>query len=440
MSSGLEILELNSNSTLSRNPFELYAQNDSTTSLENSVDPQSTGEQLTCNSSSNANNEPEPNSQNVQTNTVSSNIINQNAILAKEESCIQALDDSNTLEIDDIDDDSNAIGVIEIGKMEYPGRIFVTEENQLAVFYNTPFNEDTIKIIINPIGLLETKIVPHPSTLDFGPDVNIEDDDMPATLLITYLQDLFDSSSYKTFVFNGVRKYLAEVSRKATEISTTLKDKLLFRGPDLTPEIYPPTSKNYKTSFNRRRSAPIPRIDYIPFELINGESTILTKVQIDTVRLAIPFRYRTLSWFKLYDMTLDGVSINTLYSKVQNKMPLMLVIESNDHGKFGTFLSCGLKLVKGYSGTGETFIFRFAPDFEIYKWSTKNSFFVAASVDDLSIGGGKTGAAIYINKYMTNGVSDPCETFNSPQLSKKNQFKILKVEVWHICATEKKKK
>lgn len=58
---------------------------------------------------------------------------------------------------------------------------------------------------------------------------------------------------------------------------------------------------------------------------------------------------------------------------------------------FGAILSHGLHTDKltTYYGTGETFLFTFHPDFEVFKWSGVNTFFIKSGPDYISIGGGE---------------------------------------------------
>jgi hypothetical protein len=54
---------------------------------------------------------------------------------------------------------------------------------------------------------------------------------------------------------------------------------------------------------------------------------------------------------------------------------------------------------------------------------------------ELAIGGGR-GTAIFIGQDMLFGRSEPCETFGSPQLTMKDQFKIVELEAWRLAGTD----
>jgi hypothetical protein len=104
---------------------------------------------------------------------------------------------------------------------------------------------------------------------------------------------------------------------------------------------------------------------------------------------------------------------------------------TSDRSKIGAYLPTGLTVVKGYTGSGETFVFNFSSHIKVYRWSQKNEDFYTASENDIAIGGG-TGSAIYLTDALERGFSNPCETFDSEQLTAKAQFDVLEVEVWHV--------
>jgi hypothetical protein len=167
------------------------------------------------------------------------------------------------------------------------------------------------------------------------------------------------------------------------------------------------------------------------FSLIPAPPGFLDNCEIGQLRLALPLRMRHLSWERVFRASIDGVSLATMYQKSAKRMPLLLLVLTADRGKIGAYLSTGLSRVKGYTGTGETFVFGFAPGIQVYRWSQKNEHFYQASENDISIGGGG-GSAIFLTDALHRGFSSPCETFDSEMLTNKNQFDIRDLEVWHV--------
>lgn len=321
----------------------------------------------------------------------------------------------------------DVIGVLDEDNLEFPGHLTL-QGKELKISIDAPsakFRNRQIKII----GVLELKIMPHASLLkSCKPDDNIEADSMPAVILLTYLADLFDYNSNKTIFFASVRSALVKLKKLVDQYSNQLKSRVNFEGPDLTPII---KTKKDKGGI-RRKSAFVAPISKVNFQMINGPSVILTPSDTDFLRLAIPYRMRQLPWKRIYISSIDGVSLLTLLDKSKKLMPLLLCIKTTKNVKLGAYVSSGFKQARGFSGSGETFVFKFSPEIQVFKWSCKNDYYVAASSDSISIGGGETGSAIFLNTNLEYGASDPCITFDSPALIDKSPFKIANVEIWHI--------
>lgn len=314
---------------------------------------------------------------------------------------------------DEIPEDDLIVGVLTVGNKDYPALIYF-DKYQLIIrsCQDTDHLCDGNGIKIDLMGLLESKIVPHPSA-------SIEDEQdiyTQAMIIITYLEDLFDNESNKTITFSGIRDELTILKGKIDSISNELKSKVLFEVPDLSVKKKVAISK----CLNMRT-----------FKLINGPSCILENEEINDLRLGLPGRMRKLSWERIFNSNQDGFSFRTLYYSAGKSMPLMLLIKANDGVKFGAYLSCGLKQVKGYSGNGETFVFYFKPSIQIFHWTKANTFFVSVTNEELTIGGGK-GAAIFLTDGLRTGISDDCLTFNSPSLSNKKHFVVKVIELWRI--------
>jgi hypothetical protein len=301
----------------------------------------------------------------------------------------------------------------------YPGSLCLQSDKELVFTYEIamPDGSQVFQTRINLIGLLETKIMPDPSVLDLTDSGGVR----PGLLLVTYLSDPFDNSSNVTLFFNGIESELEDMQSRVAAISRDMQNRLLFQGPDLTPT---------KGKMSRRTS-----MDNHPtFQLINGESGILNASEINQLRLALPYRMRKLSWEKLYAATEHGVSLSTMFARSERRMPILMVILTSERIKLGAYLPTGLKPLRGYSGSGETFVFHFTPEIQVYRWSQKNTFFTSVSVDDIAVGGG-SGSAIFLTGALKRGFSSPCDTFDSVMLTRKDQFDMIDVELWHVKTT-----
>lgn len=56
---------------------------------------------------------------------------------------------------------------------------------------------------------------------------------------------------------------------------------------------------------------------------------------------------------------------------------------------FGALTSCALKMSDHFYGTGESLLFRFAPDIQVYNWTGDNMYFIKGNNESLSIGAGE---------------------------------------------------
>lgn len=57
---------------------------------------------------------------------------------------------------------------------------------------------------------------------------------------------------------------------------------------------------------------------------------------------------------------------------------------------FGALTSCSLKVSDHFYGTGESLLFRFAPDCQVYNWTGDNMYFIKGNNESLSIGAGES--------------------------------------------------
>jgi hypothetical protein len=298
----------------------------------------------------------------------------------------------------------------------YPGSLCLQSNKELIFTYEIAMESGSqvFQTRINLVGLLETKIMPDPSVLDLSQSNGIR----PCLLLVTFLSDPFDNSSNVTHFFHGIQSDLEDLVARIAAISRDMQNRLVFQAPDLTP--------------TRGKTIRRVSLERSPtFELVNGESEVLAMGEINQLRLALPYRMRKLPWEKVYAARQEGVSLSTMVARAERRMPILLVILTAERTKIGAYLPTGLKPLRGYSGSGETFVFHFTPEIQVYRWSQKNTFFSSVSGEDIAVGGGN-GSAIFLTRALRRGFSSPCETFDSAMLTSKEQFDIIDVELWHV--------
>nr|XP_061789671.1 oxidation resistance protein 1-like [Nerophis lumbriciformis] len=160
-------------------------------------------------------------------------------------------------------------------------------------------------------------------------------------------------------------------------------------------------------------------------------SDLLEADQIEKLARNLPPRTIGYPWTLAFGTTKHGMSIKTLYRAMQGQdTPVLMVIKDSDGQVFGALASEPFKISDGFYGTGETFLFTFNPEFEVYKWTGDNMFFIKGDMDSLAFGGGSGEFGLWLDGDLYHGRSHSCKTFGNPMLSKKEDFYVQDIEIW----------
>uniref|UniRef100_A0A3Q2ZG13 Oxidation resistance protein 1 n=1 Tax=Kryptolebias marmoratus TaxID=37003 RepID=A0A3Q2ZG13_KRYMA len=160
-------------------------------------------------------------------------------------------------------------------------------------------------------------------------------------------------------------------------------------------------------------------------------SELLEAEQIEKLARHLPPRTIGYPWALAFGTSKHGMSIKTLYRAMQGQdTPVLLVIKDSDGQVFGALASEPFKVSDGFYGTGETFLFTFNPEFEVYKWTGDNMFFIKGDMDSLAFGGGSGEFGLWLDGDLYHGRSHSCKTFGNPMLSKKEDFYVQDIEIW----------
>uniref|UniRef100_A0A1A8D5D3 Oxidation resistance protein 1 n=2 Tax=Nothobranchius TaxID=28779 RepID=A0A1A8D5D3_NOTKA len=160
-------------------------------------------------------------------------------------------------------------------------------------------------------------------------------------------------------------------------------------------------------------------------------SELLEVNQIEKLAGHLPPRTIGYPWTLAFGTSKHGMSIKTLYRAMQGQdTPILLVIKDSDGQVFGALASEPFKVSDGFYGTGETFLFTFNPEFEVFKWTGDNMFFIKGDMDSLAFGGGSGEFGLWLDGDLYHGRSHSCKTFGNPMLSKKEDFYVQDIEVW----------
>ncbi|XP_075438601.1 oxidation resistance protein 1 isoform X6 [Ascaphus truei] len=164
---------------------------------------------------------------------------------------------------------------------------------------------------------------------------------------------------------------------------------------------------------------------------LSDPSELLQVDQIEKLTKHLPPRTIGYPWTLVYSTAKHGMSLKTLYRTMLGlDTPVLLVIKDSDSQIFGALASEPFKVSDCFYGTGETFLFTFCPDFEVFKWTGDNMFFIKGDMDSLAFGGGGGEFALWLDGDLYHGRSHTCKTFENPTLSKKEDFIVQDIEIW----------
>ncbi|KAI9141792.1 TLD-domain-containing protein [Paraphysoderma sedebokerense] len=208
-------------------------------------------------------------------------------------------------------------------------------------------------------------------------------------------------------------------------------------------------------------------------------SSFITDTQWERIWSWIPSRYRFHELDLIFTTKKHGHSLSTFYDLVREREPTLILIETLSGFVIGAYCSKSWPNVDDFNkfiGTGETFIFSLTPKVDVYYWveaNTRSEYnesplkssvsgafsenesgvgietkksensdeldfavedrkdcFMMGTSKDLTIGGGGSGQAIWLNQSLTSGTTDTCATFNNQPLIPTKHFEIATIEVF----------
>ncbi|GIL45755.1 hypothetical protein Vafri_2909 [Volvox africanus] len=171
----------------------------------------------------------------------------------------------------------------------------------------------------------------------------------------------------------------------------------------------------------------------VTLRFVGEPSVILNDLQMRAVASAIPPLERMKDWTLSYSTVKHGISLQTLYRRVVNGMPSVLLIRDFGGFTFGCYTPDSWRVAPRYYGSGETFVFQLEPYRVAYPWQStsnvKNDFFQYGTPECLAVGG-VGHFAIWVDADLLAGSSGICGTFGSPCLAHAEEFKVQHLELW----------
>ncbi|XP_075556800.1 GTPase-activating protein skywalker-like [Dermacentor variabilis] len=173
--------------------------------------------------------------------------------------------------------------------------------------------------------------------------------------------------------------------------------------------------------------------------LANFRSEVLTGEQMAVVWRWLPARITTLQPEVVYSTNVHGSSLTSLFAHADAREPTVLAVLTTRGERFGAYCSArwAERKRRAYFGTGETFLFTFAPEPRRFAWVGADSsqdvphsskLFLSANQHTIQIGGGN-GVGLYIDGSLENGRTEHCDTFDNSPLAESNDFVVQIAEV-----------
>jgi hypothetical protein len=112
-----------------------------------------------------------------------------------------------------------------------------------------------------------------------------------------------------------------------------------------------------------------------------------------------------------------------------------MVIDRSLLQVFGALTSCALQVSEHFYGTGESLLFRFSPEFQVYNWTGENLYFIKGNNESLSIGAGDGKFGLWLDGDLYLGRSESCKTYGNDPLTPKVDFVVKTLECWAFVSS-----
>ncbi|KYO37899.1 TLD domain-containing protein 1 [Alligator mississippiensis] len=146
-------------------------------------------------------------------------------------------------------------------------------------------------------------------------------------------------------------------------------------------------------------------------------------------------------WRLLFSSRLHGESFSQLCGHIVNKGPCLLVLKDTDGYIFGGFASHSWEVKPQFQGDNRCFLFSIFPTLAMYLYTGYNDHYMYLNhgqqtmPNGLGMGGQHEYFGLWIDCDYGKGHSKAksrCTTYNSPQLSAKEDFTLDAMEVWAV--------
>ncbi|XP_049720551.1 MTOR-associated protein MEAK7 [Elephas maximus indicus] len=169
-------------------------------------------------------------------------------------------------------------------------------------------------------------------------------------------------------------------------------------------------------------------------------ASILDVLSVIYINAHLP-REQQHRWRLLFSSELHGHSFSQLCGRITHQGPCVAVLEDHNGHVFGGFASCSWEVKPQFQGDDRCFLFSVFPHMAVYTCTGYNDHFMYLNhgqqtiPNGLGMGGqhGYFGLWIDIDFGKGHSKAKPtCTTYNSPQLSAKEDFQFHRMEVWAV--------
>lgn len=146
-------------------------------------------------------------------------------------------------------------------------------------------------------------------------------------------------------------------------------------------------------------------------------------------------------WRLLFSSRLHGESFSQLCRHIVDKGPCIMILRDSDGFIFGGFASQSWEVKPQFQGDNKCFLFSVFPSLAVYIYTGYNDHYMYLNhgqqtmPNGLGMGGQHGYFGLWIDSDYGKGHSKAkprCTTYNSPQLSAKEDFTLDAVEVWAV--------
>ncbi|XP_074157235.1 MTOR-associated protein MEAK7-like isoform X2 [Sminthopsis crassicaudata] len=147
------------------------------------------------------------------------------------------------------------------------------------------------------------------------------------------------------------------------------------------------------------------------------------------------------TWRLVFSSQIHGYNFAKLCGNIIGRGPCLLVVKDRDGYIFGGFSSLSWEIKGKFQGDNKCFLFTVFPNIAVYTHSGYNDHYMYLNYgqqtipNGLGMGGQFDYFGLWIDYNFGKGHSKAnprCSTYNSPQLSAKENFELDKLEVWVV--------